>query len=775
MNIDHRPNHLLSCFVMLLLMMHACCRLHAQRVYINELMQSNVDCLMVEQDFPDAWVELYNDGETEASLAGWTIGKDSAETYILGSEAIVPAKGFLLIYCDKQGKGLHTSFRLDADKGKVELYDKNGVLQDRIQHPKMPAPNIAYGQYEEKDGEWGYELHPTPGTSNGGGLSDELPPAPVFSVEGGLMDAPFQLQIDMPHEGLPRGAELYWTLDGSEPDTSSAHATSTQLTIDSSTVVRAKILAPDALCPRATTQSYIFHPRTTDIPIVSLATDAAYLFDDAIGILYGAKDDAEANYWHDWRRPINVEYLAWDTDSSDVTINQLAETAVGGATSRVWAQKSLKVYAHKRFGRKHLKGHLWHDKDDVGQCKSLMLRNGGSRNDGGMLHDAFVQRLFGTHIADLDWQAYEPVICYINGTYRGIYELRERSNEDYVEANYHRDDIVQNESLYRGDEQWIELREMAESGAPFADIAQRLDVDEFVSCLMAEVFTANTDWPANNVSLWKPDAPDGRWRCILKDLDQLSYYATPKNFLNYVFLQGDEAEREWTGSKYLHHGLLCALNGYDEFRSRLINRAAVSLGDFLKPTVSLPMFEAMASRIEPELAATKEAWGGRPVLSWVHHEWDSIRSYLRIRPLDLYGEFDTFYQLGGLVALTIATSGRDVDVCGIALTEGDFDGQWFGAWPIEVQAGDGGLQWRIVVERSDQTVDEYTAVGPTLSFTPQDYGRDVARIHLDLFDPVALSPIHHHPTPERTIDLMGRPSDDAAHRLRIEGDRVVFR
>ena len=41
---------------------------HAQLV-INELMQSNIDCVMDDlNEFPDSWVELYNSGTTPVNL-----------------------------------------------------------------------------------------------------------------------------------------------------------------------------------------------------------------------------------------------------------------------------------------------------------------------------------------------------------------------------------------------------------------------------------------------------------------------------------------------------------------------------------------------------------------------------------------------------------------------------------------------------------------------------------------------------------------------------------
>ena len=48
--------------------------LHAQLV-INEIMQSNVDCLFKDNEYPDSWVELYNIGKTTEKLSDYKLGQ----------------------------------------------------------------------------------------------------------------------------------------------------------------------------------------------------------------------------------------------------------------------------------------------------------------------------------------------------------------------------------------------------------------------------------------------------------------------------------------------------------------------------------------------------------------------------------------------------------------------------------------------------------------------------------------------------------------------------
>ncbi len=51
------------------------------QLVINELMQSNVDCIMDDlNDFPDSWVELYNMGTEAINLKDYSLGVRSPMT-----------------------------------------------------------------------------------------------------------------------------------------------------------------------------------------------------------------------------------------------------------------------------------------------------------------------------------------------------------------------------------------------------------------------------------------------------------------------------------------------------------------------------------------------------------------------------------------------------------------------------------------------------------------------------------------------------------------------
>jgi hypothetical protein len=69
-----KPHLAALCFSVIL--SHMFCRA-ADGIVINELMQSNIDCVFVDHEFPDSWVELYNGSSDSISLVGYRIGLEN--------------------------------------------------------------------------------------------------------------------------------------------------------------------------------------------------------------------------------------------------------------------------------------------------------------------------------------------------------------------------------------------------------------------------------------------------------------------------------------------------------------------------------------------------------------------------------------------------------------------------------------------------------------------------------------------------------------------------
>ena len=709
------------------------------RLMINELMQGNVDCVMDDlNDFPDSWVELFNGGTTAARLSHYRIGisPDFADAWPLPAKK-VKAGGRILVCCDKEGKELHANFRLDSGKGCQLYLFRDEQLIDHVESlPKQPAPNISYGRSTDGASDWGYQLSPTPKRPNEGGICDHdhLLGNPVFSVPGFVasQNRYTRLELSLPEEA-PAGTEIRYTLDGTEPDAQSTLYTK-PLQFSGSTVVRARLFCQGWLSPPSTTQSYLFLGRELTLPVVSIATNADYLNGSRIGIFANNNGDNRVN----WRRPINIEFFM-DGEDTPCTLNQLCETRVAGAASRGAKIKSMAIYAHKRFGTKQFEHEFFPDqKPGLTDFKSLVLRNAGNDFDYLYLRDALVQRTMAQH-ADLDWQAWQPVIVFINGRYHGMLNLRERANEDNIYTNYdHLEDIDLIENWYDLKEgTWDAYNEFKafyqEKNHSMRKYEEWMDCHEFINLMAMNLYFNNFDFPGNNIILWRPRTPataddphGGRWRWVAKDCDYTLwiYNSGPAdyNILDWLYTPDYDSDHNWGANGSSATRLFRRLMDDDDFRREFIDHCAVYMGDFLNEQGIRAVWDPMYDLIKTEYPHHRELinkW-------WPNYaeEQSRVQTWVAQRTDHFYQQIATRYGLGTPIPLTIAwTKSDDDDVTitfnGITLSQNTFNGKFFQGRRLELQAKPGEHKqvtgWQLLLSGVNGGQTTQQVMGSTLS------------------------------------------------------------
>ena len=661
------------------------------QLVINEIMQSNIDCIMDDiNEFPDSWVELYNTGTSAENLSQYSIGleNDANAAWTLPSYT-VPANGYVIIYCDKEATGMHADFRIDSGKGALYLF-KNGTVADKFDKiKKQPAPNIAYGRKTDGASELGYQLKPTPEETNCGTLAETVLGDPVFSQKGRVFttNQTITLTLSLPDDA-PEGTQIRYSLDGSEPTERSPKYTN-PLTFNSTRVVRAKLFCSGCISPRSKTESYIFHGRAQDMIVISIATDDKYLNDNRIGILVeGTYQSGKKNYEFDWRRPINIEMF--ENSGEESFINQLCETRVQGGATRSNKMKSLAVYANKRFGTKRLEHEFFPtQRPGLTEFKSLVLRNSGNDFDYLYMRDAVIQRSMALR-QDLDWQAWRPAIVYINGKYDGMRNIRERSNEDNIYTNY---DGLEDIDLL---ENWTELKEGTmdnwnafaafynEHGHTMAEYAERMDCIEFINLMAMNLYYNNQDFPGNNIVAWRPRAEGGKWRWIAKDTDfGLGLYGSSPtyNTIEWLYNNAYDPDRSW-GNTYEATRLFRRLMEDADFKREFIDRCAIYMGDFMNYAgtheVWDPMYEMIKNEYPHHRKLINEWWPD------YQQEMNSINNWLNQRTGSFYTQLKNHYNLGTLIDMKVNNSVDD-DVLqdvpfyfnGVKLTKGVFDGKFF--------------------------------------------------------------------------------------------------
>jgi hypothetical protein len=666
------------------------------KIWINEFMQSNIDLVRDDlQEFPDSWIELYNDSDQGVSIRNWYVSEtqDCNKGWQINQSATVPAKGYLLVYCDNGASGLHTSFRLESGSGAIYLFDANKNEIDAVpSFSKQPAPNIARGRTIDAGDTWAYFVTATPNRKNEGKTADRLLANPVFSRTGGIFKESVQVSLSLP-DNVPAEvtlSNLHYTLDNAEPTVNSP-VYSSPLTISTTTVVKAKLIHPDYLTNRSQAHSYIITSRNFTLPVVSISLNDEYLWNDEFGIYcrgngkYGISGngvDFKANWNNDWRRPMNFEYFPSSTE--EAVLNQLGEMRIAGGWSRANPQKTFIVYGHKRFGEKRFDYDLFSAKPNQ-EIKSFMIRNSGNDFWYSHFRDAAIQLFFGGKV-DVDYQAYQPAIFYVNGRYWGIQNLRERSTEDYVLANYATEniDMVENwwGELKAGDKtDWNKLMtELRKSSSQmnYQWIMDQVDLNEFTNYMILQIYVSNTDFPGNNMVMWKLKETGGKWRFILKDTDHgLGIWGTNQpnhNALTYNTNGTDDSRR-----------LFKALLTQNSFKKEFYSRFAIYMGDILQYNTTSQLIDSIQQIIATEMPNHIDRWKSEVGWGDLNHwkgQITQMKTWCSQRNTNVYTQLKNYFSLGTVMKMTLETSDGlkgtpAVAINGIRLQKPKLDGSYF--------------------------------------------------------------------------------------------------
>ena len=387
-------------------------------------------------------------------------------------------------------------------------------------------------------------------------------PDPCFSQDAGFYETGFELILSSDDPA----ADIFFTLDGTEPTLSSAKYKS-PLLIESpagqpnvlsaietiaanwekpeNEVTKAVVVRARAIDRRTgdssavVTHTYFVGAdikQRYSLPIVSLATDPKNFFDEAIGIYVNGRPYRErlrlditederqkfANYnqhGRDWERPISFELFE---DEGNLYLGQNIGVRIHGGGSRRSPQKTLRFYSRPEYDVDDLITYPLFGvqaADNQSQpphpYQSFLLRNSGQDWMRASFRDNFVQTL--ARESQLDTQAGRPVVVFLNGEYWGIYTLQERYDEYYLARRYGiapQDAVIlrQGGVLFRGaagDENHYQgmLSYIRKNGLSdprhYAAIQTMLDVDNYIDYLIAEIFAGNDDWPDNNIYLWR--------------------------------------------------------------------------------------------------------------------------------------------------------------------------------------------------------------------------------------------------------------------------------
>jgi hypothetical protein len=425
-----------------------------------------------------------------------------------------------------QGEQLHTNFKLDGNGETVYLFNASNSLIDQFDI-SSPQIDVSVGRYPNGSSNITW-MNPTPGMSNDATqtYSDTLP-RPQISLASGIYNGMQSVQISTSTPNTI--GKLVYTTNGEDPNINSALYTG-PINIGSNQVLRAKVfpINNNSLLPsEQAVATYLFGISHTT-PILLVNTPNENLF-GPIGIF--------DNWWSDWVKPAYAVLL--DTGQTHPILHQ-SKTAIrmdgGAGGSRSQPQHSFRLsFTDGAFGDKAIQFPLLPDRPNRSLYSDIYLRNGSNQFLTLPYKDACQVRMMSEGSANY-YSSYRPVSVYINGAYFGLYELREKFNQEYFEQhdNATRDSIELLSLSYwynlvlravEGDVNhfWSDYSNFnaldPNSPTYWQDADQYFDLKQYSDYIIAESWMGNVDWPGNNIKIYRSDASQKRWRFALIDLE----------------------------------------------------------------------------------------------------------------------------------------------------------------------------------------------------------------------------------------------------------------
>jgi hypothetical protein len=643
----------------------------AQNLFINEFMASNSSTI-TDPDFNNYadWIEIYNAEVFAVNIKDYFITDDlnNPQKYKIPTDLIIAAGGYLLIWADDSSFGNHTNFKLSASGESIGLYDPAALLIDTLTYGEQQN-DISEGRYP--DGETGrYKFFPSsPGSPNiDENIFNKLL-EPVFSISGGFYSSSITLTLSHPEPG----AAIHYTIDGTTPTTGSLVYIN-PIVIDSTTAVTVKVFEENFLPSNVVVNTYFINFEV-ELPVFSIVTDPANFFSDTSGIYVAGTNGIPGNCssnprnWNqDWERPINMEFF--ETDNSHA-FNVKAGVKINGGCSRLYAMKSLGFYFRGEYGFSKLNYPLFPN-SPITTFNNFILRSSAQDWWRTMFRDGMVQTLIkkGMNVAV---QEYRPSVVFINGQYWGIHNIREKLNSHYLNSHYEADleniDLIEiSKGVYANNGDLVEYNSMINflsaqnMSLPenYNHIKSIVDIDDFIDYQIAQIYSANGDWPGSNQKLWRPRNSSGKWRWMIYDLDfTFGGNAQGQYYTNTLEQATAVNGPDWPNPPWSTLMLRKLLEN-QEFKNEFIQRFAVHMNTTFEPAHVNAVIDSLGGVIASEIPRHKSRWPNSISFgsTWQQHV-QVMKDFADLRQPRVRNHFNSKFNLSGSYSLIISRNNAD--------------------------------------------------------------------------------------------------------------------
>ena len=286
----------------------------------------------------------------------------------------------------------------------------------------------------------------------------------------------------------------------------------------------------------------------------------------------------------------------------------------GGGSRDNSAKKSLRLYFRREYGPRELAHPLFGTAP--GQTYDRLVLRAGYNDSWSSAGEAWSAGGVVTYVRDpLVRDLHEAmgqvavqgrwVSVYLNGAYWGLYDLTERIDDTFLAAHFDASTWYVNSASGGQDPgsahrwhrfvDWLNGADLRVT-AQYKQAALQLDIENFTSYVLLNIWAQNVDWPHNNRVMARPRAGvDGRWRFIVWDAE--TTFMNTENTLERVVIGGTRIGQ-----------VLASLLHNEQYRAYFTAQIERHLAGALDTAAVRERLAALAAELRPEMAAEAARW-----------------------------------------------------------------------------------------------------------------------------------------------------------------------
>ncbi|MAV70765.1 MAG: hypothetical protein CMG04_08600 [Candidatus Marinimicrobia bacterium] len=565
--------------------------------------------------------------------------------------------------------------------------------------------DVSYGKIFDGN-TWGFFGEPTPGFSNHTTSIDdlELSETVQFSIESGYYNEPQIVELNI----ASNSEQIFYTLDGSRPN-SDSFIYDNPIIIDTTTVIKARSIGSNKL-PGITTSKTIFISEQNFLPTISLIVEPKTLWDENIGIYQNEFKQREI--------PVTIEYFKPQTG---LRFTEDVGARLGGLNIWTKPQKPFTIYTRDRFGQNFINYQLFENKQ-IANFSRIVFRNGGDDWEETLIRDPMTESLVG-NMMNCGYMAYTPASLFLNGSYWGIYNIREKFDSNYFFENFNVNPNSIDHLEYSLTQSGTELLVVEGSRDDYDNmidyiqsndlnnlitydhIKNWMSIDSFIDHLIMIAFCANTSWEHNR-EWWRSIDLNEKWQWLIVDIDRgFDIFNSYRNLL-------DNLIEDYDLFQYLLES--------DYFRHRFIQRSAAHLNNTFMPQRINSIIDSLANEIALAMPRHIERWeeeGGISSLDDWEEELNEIKQFSEDRNNIVKDQINNELNLGGTIQIAVniePLGAGKIFINDVPLLHGDLEGTYFKDIILSIRAeplpGYQFLGWEDV---SDSMLINYNCIGDT--------------------------------------------------------------